>query len=199
MTDNNNNESINILVDVNGVYKIDGDYSTYILDSFSYESDEPFPIICEISEEYAEIAKKYFDKQLTIQLITYNLSKPDIYADEEEFENDKTVFVQSQSFLASPQTIVNDKEEIPIPEAMITGVVRNVSGPYKFQDEYESFDYYEIGIDLFGISIIALFKKVDLPDIQYIVPGNIISCTYYLCGELYSSMNKWLTLFETMK
>ena len=170
-----------ILVDVYGVYKICNDKGVYILDSFCNESSEGFPLVCEISKEIAQTAKSFINKQLLILPLGIPQSEPEIYADEEEFKKMRSFSFASQSFLASSQTIATSNGETPAPQAMITGIVESCNYLGEFYDEDDPMDLCEIQVGLFGITITVVFRRVDVASI---VPGNILSCTYYLCGEL---------------
>lgn len=154
-----NQESPNgILVDVQGVYQTIDDEDVYILDSFSNESEERFPIVCEISEEIAQTAKCFIDKQLMILPVAIPQSEPELYADEEEFKKMRAFSFASQSFLASSQTIATSNGETPAPQAMITGIVESSKSLGKFDDEEDPTNYYEVQIGLFGITITAVFR-----------------------------------------
>jgi hypothetical protein len=170
-----------IAVDVYGVYKLNNDKGLYILDSFCNESSEGFPLVCEISEEIAQTAKSFIDKQLVILPVAIPQSEPEIYADEEEFKKMRSFSFASQSFLASSQTIATSNGETPAPQAMITGIVESCNHLGEFEDEDDPMDLCEVRIGLFGITITAVFRRTDVAGV---VPGNILSCTYYLCGEL---------------
>ncbi len=171
-----------ITVEVYGIYQ--GENKEYLLDSFSYGSDEPFPIICEISENDYDSAKNHIDKELKIILTAYAMSEPDIYDDDDDFNKktgDAGISIASQSFLASPQTMIIDEEEFPVPVAMITGVVGDIECLHYKEKKDACDSFFKVKIEMLGIVFVAVFKDMKLKDLK---PGNIISCTYYMVGHL---------------
>lgn len=170
-----------ITVEVYGIYKVEN--GGYLLDSFSYESDDPFPIICEISEKGYDIGRKYIDKEIKILLTAYAMSQPDIYDNEEDFikrTGNEGISVASQSFLASPRTMVINEEEVPVPEAMITGVVRDIECLHYVEKKDGYLSFFKVQIEMLGTTFDAVFKDINLKALN---PGNIISCIYYLVGN----------------
>jgi hypothetical protein len=177
----NNQPLTEINVDVFDVFDVED--GSVIVHMFSYESTEPFAIICEMSSEHADIVKNYIDKQIHILLTAYAVSDPNIYDNEEDFEKrtkEEGVLVASQSFLANPGIMVINEVEIPVPEAMMTGIVRKIclsNSPHA--DQCDSL--FEVEIEMLGIVFTAFFENMDLTHVK---PGNIITCIYYLMGEL---------------
>lgn len=171
-----------ITVDVYGIYW--DKEENFLLDSFSDESQEPFPIVCEMFGKYYEIVADHIDKQLNIILTAVAISEPEIYIDEEDFlarSREEGLSIASESFLASPETVIINELEVPAPEAMITGIVRSIWSSHCIEVEDGWDSLFEFQIEIFGVIFNGVFKNMNLTDVK---PGNIITCIYYLFGDL---------------
>ena len=171
-----------IEVFVENTYKaINGAPEFNVLDSFFYgnEPGAAFPIACTIGEDDIEYVLNQKRKPLKITLSGVPAGEMDIYECEEEYHlaNQEEPKFALPSFCPSWQTMNTGDNEIPVPDACFTGIVKQIYEPFEI-DENDSI-CYAVDVETLGIIVTLLLRdsKTPLPR-----AGNVISGVFKLNG-----------------
>lgn len=175
-----------IHVTVDELYVLDEDEEYHLLETFCEDSTDPFPIICQMPATHRKLVEE--KKNIAMTVRCFPVSPVSIYKDEEEYMDKDSVSstgdsefrIASQSFLASPTRYAVKGMDLPDPQAMITGVVRDFDGPHVLIREDESrVDCNAVYVEVLGVLFAMMIGMDEYPEPT---PRNIIFGVYDLVG-----------------
>ncbi len=191
-----------ILVEIEEIIDDMPEKESVLIYGFNYDYDDTFPLLCEFSRKDLKFldsgtkstnmpslvaampepnAAEYEDAPVLFTGLLKAFGYPHLevqrYSSVEEYK-EKTNDPEGLS--PASQSILYHFSDPPKPFALITGVVRGISGEFEVENDGENISMIGVYLEVMGPIISIGLEKIQFHDIG---PGEVISGMFYLCAD----------------